>query len=251
MALLQIYFDKDGKHKKTTFIPSDNYYEVSVNDNVLKDNAIFCYGFNTPPNLFTGERTCFDILNKVNLNSDIPNWITYDINTDDKPAEVKSEGYTTPSGYFQIRASRYNRTTTFGVLPQQKGGAYRQYSFYLTTGFHVGRKDIDDIKWIQEGYDYDSFLQITISQDSYSGQENIHNPYYCIKKDDILIEKKLEPEKEVDIFIYVKASGIEYSCNKLSLAIKQYSYNLDNPLSGGFNILNSQNIVDCYISELI
>ena len=54
MALLQISFDKDGNHKKTSFITSDNYYNVSVDNNILKDNAIFCYGFNTPPNLFTG-----------------------------------------------------------------------------------------------------------------------------------------------------------------------------------------------------
>lgn len=252
MALLQIYFDKDGKHKKTTFIPSDSYYNVSVDNNILKDNAIFCYGFNTPPNLFIGKATCFDILKKINSISDIPNWITYNINTDDKPAEVKSEGHSTPSGYFQIYASRYNRTTTFGVLSQQKGGAYRQYSFYLTTGFHVGRKDIDDtIEWIQEGYDYDSFLQITISQDSYSGQGNIFsNPYYCTKKDDVFIEEKVEVEGEAEIYIYVKADGIEYSCNKLSLALRHYNYNFSNIPDGDFNILNNQNIVNCHISEV-
>lgn len=251
MALLQISFDKDGKHKKTTFTSSDNYYEVSVNDNVLKDNAIFCHGYSQPPNLFTGEATCFDILNKIDLSTNIPDWITYSVNTDQKAADSKSQSFATPSGIRQIYASRYNRTTTFGVLPQLEGGAYRKYSFYLTTGFHVGKYGESNTKWIQEGYDYDSFLQIEIDQDSYSGQGGLFsNPYYCTKRDNIFIEEKVEVEGEAEIYIYVKADGIEYSCNKLSLALRHYNYNFSNIPDGDFNILNNQNIINCHISEV-
>ena len=57
MASLKIWFDKDGNHKETDFIPSDSYYRVSAENGVLKDNAIFCYGFNPPGNLFTGKAT--------------------------------------------------------------------------------------------------------------------------------------------------------------------------------------------------
>ena len=251
MALLQISFDKDGNHKKTSFITSDSYYRVSVDNNILKDNAIFCHGYSQPPNLFTGEATCFDILNKIDLSTNIPDWITYSVNTDQKAADSKSQSFATPSGIRQIYASRYNRTTTFGVLPQLEGGAYRKYSFYLTTGFHVGKYGESNTKWIQEGYDYDSFLQIEIDQDSYSGQGGLFsNPYYCTKRDNIFIEEKVEVEGEAEIYIYVKADGIEYSCNKLSLALRHYNYNFSNIPDGDFNILNNQNIINCHISEV-
>lgn len=251
MALLQISFDKDGNHKKTTFIPSDSYYNVSVDNNILKDNAIFCHGYSQPPNLFTSEATCFDILNKTDLSTDIPDWITYSVNTDQKAADSKSQSFATPYGMYQIYASRYNRTTTFGVLPQLEGGSYRKYSFYLTTGFHVGKYGESNTKWIQESNDYDSFLQIEIDQDSYSGRGGLFsNPYYCTKKDDVFIEEKVEVEGEAEIYIYVKANGIEYSCNKLSLALRSYNYSHDNPFDGELNILSGEIFKYCHISEV-
>ena len=82
MASLNIWFDKDGNHKKTGFIPSDSYYRVSAENGVLKDNAIFGYGYNPLGNLFTGQATCFDILEKLNTSVNIPDWVTYTINTD-------------------------------------------------------------------------------------------------------------------------------------------------------------------------
>ena len=65
MARLTIRFDKDGKHKSTTFNSSDSYYKVSAENEILKDNAIFCSGYNPPTNLFTGIATCFDIVNSI------------------------------------------------------------------------------------------------------------------------------------------------------------------------------------------
>ena len=59
-----------------------------------------------------------------------------------------------------------------------------------------------------------------------------------------------EVEGVASIYIYVKSNGLEYSCNKLSLAGKQYNYSFPNPFNGYFNILNSDYSSDLHISEL-
>lgn len=240
MASLNIWFDKDGNHKKTEFIPSDSYYKVSAENGVLKDNAIFCFGYNPPENLFTGKATCFDILNKLNTSANIPNWVTYTINTDKSTEESKSQSMATSSGFRQMYSFRYDRTTTFGVLPQLENGTFRQWSFQLVTGYIIGTID-DNNGWQQEGYSYDSFLKVTIYQDGFSRSGIIFsNPYYKTKKDDIVVEDKIEVEGIAHIYIQVKANGIEYSCNKLSLSSRQYNYNIpESPYNGALNILNS------------
>ena len=149
MASLRIRFDKDGNHKETVFTTSDSYYKVSAKNGVLKDSAIFCHGYNPPVNLFTGQATCFDILNKLNTSVDIPNWVTYTINTDKDTEEYKSQSVVTQSGYRQMYSYRYDRTTTFGVLPQSKNGTFRQWSFLLVTGYQIGTID-DTNGWYQE-----------------------------------------------------------------------------------------------------
>ena len=240
MASLNIWFDKDGNHKKTGFIPSDSYYRVSAENGVLKDNAIFGYGYNPLGNLFTGQATCFDILEKLNTSVNIPDWVTYTINTDKSTEESKYQGVTTDSGFKQIYFFRYDRTTTFGVLPQPENGTFRQWSFYLVTGYHKGTID-DNNGWQQEGYSYDSFLNVTIYQDGLNRPGKVFsNPYYKTKKDNIVVEDKIEVEVIAHIYIQVKANGIEYSCNKLSLASRQYNYNIPEfPHNGDRNILNS------------
>ena len=250
MASLNIWFDKDGNHKKTDFITSDSYYKVSAENGVLKDNAIFCYGFNPPDNLFTGQATCFDILNKLNTDVDVPNWVTYTINTDKSTEESKSQSMATGSGFRHIYSFRYDRTTTFGVLPQPENGTFRQWTFWLETGYHTGTIDQNN-GWIQEGYDYDSFLFVTIYQEGFSRPGIVFsNPYYKTKKDDIVVEDKIEVEGIAHIYIKVKADGIEYSCNKLSLAARQYNYNHpESPYNGDLNILNSDTSKDLYIGD--
>ena len=135
MASLNIWFDKDGNHKETNFITSDSYYKVSAENGVLKDNAIFCYGFNPPPNLFTNQATCFDILNS---SVSIPDWVTYTINTDKSTEEFKFQSTSIQNGFRHTHSYRYDRTTTFGALPQPENGTFRQWSFWLVTGYHKG-----------------------------------------------------------------------------------------------------------------
>lgn len=248
MAYLKIWFDKDGNHKETEFIPSDSYYRVSAENGVLKDNAIFCVGFNPPANLFTGKATCFDLLNQLNTSKDIPDWVTYTINTDRSTGEVKSESAATSAGFFQMTSYRYDRTTTFGVLPQSENGTFRQWSFCLVTGYHVGT--IDKINgWKQEEYSYDSYLWVTIYQDAFTRTGiSFSNPYYTTKKDDIVVEEKIEVEGVAHIYIKVKANGIEYSCNKLSLVAKHYNYNYpESPYDGDIIILAPNNPTDLHI----
>lgn len=248
MASLRIWFDKDGNHKETDFIPSDSYYRVSAENGVLKDNAIFCYGFNPPANLFTGQATCFDILNQLNASVDIPDWVTYTINTDKSTVEAKSQSMATSSGFRQMYSFRYDRTTTFGVLPQSENGTFRQWSFCLVTGYHVGTID-DNNGWRQEGYSYDSYLQVTIYQDGFTRPGiAFSNPYYTTKKDDIVVEEKIEVEGVAHIYIQVKANGGEYSCNKLSLAAKHYNYNYpESPYDGDITILDPSTPTNLHI----
>lgn len=236
MASLRIEFDKDGNHKETVFTTSDNYYKVSADNGILRDNAIF--GLKNVDNPFSGKATCFDILEKLNSSGDIPDWVTYNINTDRKSLEYKNP------------FSRYDRTTTFGVLPQQKGGTFRQCSILFTTGFHLGTID-DSNGWNQEDYSYDGTLQVTISQDGYSNRGVVFsNPYYTTKRDNITVEEKVEVEGVAHIYIQVKANGVEYLCNKLSLAARQYNYNHpESPYNGDINILNSDTAKDLYIGD--
>ena len=236
MASLHIYFDKDGNHTKTTFTSSDTYYRVSIENNIIKDNAIFSAGASHPSNLFRGKATCFDILEQLALNKDVPTWITYSINTDRSTKEYKSSG----AGYGSYR---YDRTTTFGVKPQQVGGTFRYWSFDLMTGFHVGT--IDDYSyWAMEDYGYNSYLQVTIYQDAYSRPEVIFsNPYYTTKRDNIVVDDKIEVENDVALIdIKVKSNGIEYSCNRLSLALRNYNTSYQHPFNGELNILNMDNV---------
>lgn len=248
MAYLKIWFDKDGNHKKTDFSSSDSYYRVSAENGVLKDNAIFCHGFNPPANLFAGQATCFDLLNQLNTSVDIPDWVTYTINTDKSTVESKSQSMATSSGFRQMYSFRYDRTTTFGVLPQSENGTFRQWSFCLVTGYHVGTID-DTNDWCQEGYSYDSYLQVTIYQDGFTRPGmTFSNPYYTTKKDDIVVEEKIEVEGVAHIYIQVKANGVEYSCNKLSLAARHYNYNYpESPCDGDINILTTDTPTDLHI----
>lgn len=251
MASLKIRFDKDGNHKETIFIPSDSYYKVSAENGVLKDNAIFCSGFNPPTNLFTGQATCFDLLDKLNSSASIPDWVTYAINTDKSTEEYKSQSVQTQQGFKQMHSYRYDRTTTFGTLPQPNNGTSRQWSFLLVTGYHIGTID-DNNGWVNEGNDYDNFFQVTIYQEGVTGSRVVFsNPYYTIKRDDIIVEEKVEVEGVAPIYIRVKPNGIEYSSNRLSLAARQYNYNIpESPYSGDFNILNSNTPTDLHIEDV-
>ena len=250
MARLTIRFDKDGKHKSTTFDASDSYYKVSAENGVLKDNAIFCSGYNPPTNLFTGIATCFDIVNSIVNSNNIPDWVTHSVNIDRSTMERKSQSMATQSGFTKMTSYRYDRTTTFGVLSQQTGGTTRNCSIMLNTGFHIGTID-DTNGWIQESNNYDNYLVIIIIQEGDIKKDGIFsNPYYTTKKDDIIVDDKIEIEGIAPIYIYVKSNGLEYSCNKLSLAGKQYNYNFSNPFNGYFNILNSNDSSNLHISEL-
>ena len=250
MARLTIRFDKTGKHESTTFAASNNYYKVSAENGVLKDNAIFCSGYNPPANLFTGIATCFSIVSNIVNSDDIPDWVTHSVNIDRSTMERKTQSMATQSGFTKMTSYRYDRTTTFGVLPQQTGGTTRTCSIILNTGFHVGTID-DTNGWIQESNNYNSYLEIIIIQEGDGKESGIFsNPYYTTKKDDVIVDEQIEVEGVAPIYIYVKSNGLEYSCNKLSLAGKQYNYSFPNPFNGYFNILNSDNSSDLHISEL-
>lgn len=239
MASLRIRFDKDGNHKETTFTASDSFYKVSAENGVLKDNAIFCVG----SNLFVDTATCFDILEKLNSSANIPDWVTYSINTDRSTEEHKSQSIGAQSGFVQMHSYRYDRTTTFGVLPQPEGGKYRDWFFVLVTGYHKGTID-ENNGWVQEDYSSNSYLEVTISQDASSEPwQFFSNPYYTTKRDDIIVEEKVEIEGVAHIYINVGSNGKEYSCNKLSLALRQYNYgNPASPHNGDLNILGGANI---------
>ena len=250
MARLTIRFDKKGKHESTTFDASNNYYKVSAENGVLKDNAIFCSGYNPPANLFTGIATCFSIVSNIVNSDNIPDWVTHSVNIDRSTMERKTQSMATQSGFTKMTSYRYDRTTTFGVLPQQTGGTTRTCSIILNTGFHVGTID-DTNGWIQESNNYNSYLEIIIIQEGDSKESGIFsNPYYTTKKDDVIVDEQVEVEGVASIYIYVKSNGLEYSCNKLSLAGKQYNYSFPNPFNGYFNILNSNYSSDLHISEL-
>lgn len=250
MARLTIRFDKKGKHESTTFASSNNYYKVLAENGVLKDNAIFCSGYNPPANLFTGIATCFSIVSNIVNSDNIPDWVTHSVNIDRSTMERKTQSMATQSGFTKMTSYRYDRTTTFGVLPQQTGGTTRTCSIILNTGFHVGTID-DTNGWIQESNNYNSYLEIIIIQEGDSKESGIFsNPYYTTKKDDVIVDEQIEVEGVAPIYIYVKSNGLEYSCNKLSLAGKQYNYSFPNPFNGYFNILNSDNSSDLHISEL-
>ena len=250
MARLTIRFDKKGKHESTTFDASNNYYKVSAENGVLKDNAIFCSGYNPPANLFTGIATCFSIVSSIVNSDNIPDWVTHSVNIDRSTMERKTQSMATQSGFTKMTSYRYDRTTTFGVLPQQTGGTTRTCSIILNTGFHVGTID-DTNGWIQESNNYNSYLEIIIIQEGDSKESGIFsNPYYTTKKDDVIVDEQIEVEGVASIYIYVKSNGLEYSCNKLSLAGKQYNYSFPNPFNGYFNILNSDYSSDLHISEL-
>ena len=249
MARLTIRFDKKGKHESTTFATSNNYYKVSAENGVLKDNAIFCSGYNPPANLFTGIATCFSIVSNIVNSDDIPDWVTHSVNIDRSTMERKTQSMATQSGFTKMTSYRYDRTTTFGVLPQQTGGTTRTCSIILNTGFHVGTID-DTNGWIQESNNYNSYLEIIIIQEGDGKESGIFsNPYYTTKKDDVIVDEQIEVEGVASIYIYVKSNGLEYSCNKLSLAGKQYNYSFPNPFNGYFNILNSDDSSNLHISE--
>lgn len=249
MARLTIRFDKKGKHESTTFAASNNYYKVSAENGVLKDNAIFCSGYNPPANLFTGIATCFSIVSNIVNSDNIPDWVTHSVNIDRSTMERKTQSMATQSGFTKMTSYRYDRTTTFGVLPQQTGGTTRTCSIILNTGFHVGTID-DTNGWIQESNNYNNYLEIIIIQEGDGKESGIFsNPYYTTKKDDVIVDEQIEVEGVAPIYIYVKSNGLEYSCNKLSLAGKQYNYNFTNPFNGDFNILNGK-VSDLHISEI-
>lgn len=234
MASLHIYFDKDGNHKYTNFYSSDNYYKVSIENNIIKDNAIFSSGTSytgRPGNCFRGKATCFDIIEQLNPNAEVPSWITYSINTDRSTKEYKSNG----TGYSSYR---YDRTTVFGVKPQPQGGANRNWSFWLMTGYHIGT--IDDYSyWASEDSSYDSYLQVNIYQEGYSRPITFYsNPYYTTKRDDVLVDEKIEVEGTAPINILVKSNGIEYSCNRLALALRVYRVEDKPSVNRELNILN-------------
>ena len=209
MASLHIYFDKDGNHTKTNFFSSDTYYRVSIENNIIKDNAIFCSGYNPPANLFTGIATCFSIVSNIVNSDDIPDWVTHSVNIDRSTMERKTQSMATQSGFTKMTSYRYDRTTTFGVLPQQTGGTTSTCSIILNTGFHVGTID-DTNGWIQESNNYNSYLEIIIIQEGDGKESGIFsNLYYTTKKDDVIVDEQIEVEGVACIYIYVKSNGIE------------------------------------------
>lgn len=235
MASLHIFFDKDGNHKYTNFYSSDSYYKVSIENNIIKDNAIFSSGIGGytgyPGNCFRGKATCFDIIEQLNPNVGVPSWITYSINTNRSTEEYKSSG----TGYGSYR---YDRTTVFGVLPQPQGGTARNWSFLLMTGYHLGTID-NYSRWTNEDSSYDSYLQVNIYQEGYSRPITFYsNPYYTTKRDDVLVDEKIEVEGTAPINILVKSNGIEYSHNRLALALRAYRVEDKPSVNGELNILN-------------
>lgn len=236
MGTITINFDWEGNFVNCITSGIDHLKAFSVKDNIINDSYIAIWGYSQPPNLFE-DRNCFNL---VNLTEDpsFPDWIMLDVNVDESSRVSRTQSYFSQYGAHQIYGAAYNRTTTFGVNRQLKGGDYRSYTFYMEPGFYLSEVFEDHGNHFLRTHLSNGLTKVTVNQERYqkSGSK-FSNPYYKTMMDNIIATPPTEVLGDANITINVSSDGKEYDCNKLFLSARIYDYSQDNPLNGEGSIL--------------